>query len=206
MTIRRSALGVGEVGKGLGLEFGELLPEQLDFLSLLLGPVEELPVDGNLLKLLHGLRVPLAVFADHHLLDLLPLLDRGLQIPFLRLELLVLLSDGLDFESDFVDFALEVSDALVALLPDLLHLLFEGFNLVFVHFGVLLGQRHLHLLLHLQHLDLLYHGVQSAYQFLLLLEVQGLLGHAYFAGLYLLHHLYLFVRVHDDFSVFVVDL
>ena len=41
----QSPLYVREVSESLGLEFGELLSEQLNLLSLLFGLVEKLPID-----------------------------------------------------------------------------------------------------------------------------------------------------------------
>lgn len=85
-------------------------------------------------------------------------------------------------------------------------MLLKRFYLIFVQFGVFLGQCHLHLLFDLQHLYLLYHPVQFLYQLLLLLQVEGLLRDADLAGLDLLHHLYLIVRVGADLNVFLLDL
>jgi hypothetical protein len=132
-------LRIRKVGKSLGLEFGKLFPQQLNLFSLLLGSVKQLPIDRNLLELLLGFLISLPVLPNHHLLYLLSLLHRGLQIPLLSLELLVFLSDGLYLEPYLFDFLLEVGDPLLTLLPDLLHLLFQGLYLVFVHFGVLFG-------------------------------------------------------------------
>jgi hypothetical protein len=64
---------------------------------LLLGSIEELAVDGNLLELFLGLLVALAVLAHHHLLYLFSLLDSLLQIPLLGVEGFVLLADRFDF-------------------------------------------------------------------------------------------------------------
>jgi hypothetical protein len=47
-------------------------------------------------------------------------------------------------------------------------------------------------------LDLLYHGVELVDQFFLLLKVESLFSHTYFAGFDLLHNLDLFVGVDDD--------
>lgn len=85
-------------------------------------------------------------------------------------------------------------------------MLLKRFNLIFVQFGVFLGECHLHLLFDLQHLDLLYHSVQFLYQFLLLLQVERLLRDADLAGLYLLHHLYLLISICTNLRVFLFDL
>ena len=92
---------------------------------MLLGLVEQLPVYCDLLEFLLGFLVALAVLSHHHLLDLLLLLDCGLEVPLLSLQLLVFLPDGLYFLSDLFDLLLEVGDPLLTLLSDLLNLLLE---------------------------------------------------------------------------------
>lgn len=96
---------------------------------------------------------------------------------------LVLLADGLDFRGHLFDLLLEEGNTLIALLADLFDLFFQRLDLIFIEFVILLGLSHLHLLLYLQHLDLLYHAIETLDQFLLLLEIEGLLSDADLAGL-----------------------
>jgi len=119
-----SALDVGEVSEGFGLELRKLLPEQLDLLCLLLGFIKELAVSADLLELLLGLGVAGSCLAIH-LLDLLTLLHSALQVPLLYLQLTVLFSDELDVRVDLVDLALKHRYSFIGLLLQILDLFGE---------------------------------------------------------------------------------
>ena len=158
-----------------------------------------------MLKFLLGLLVTLPVLAHHHLLYLFPLLHRFLQVPFLGFKGLVLLADGLYFRGHFFDLLLEKGNAFIALFANFFDLFLKGLDLILVELSILLCQGHLHLLFDLQHLDLLYHGIEPLNQLLLLFQIEGFLSDADLACLDLLHHFDLLISIQTDLGVFLFD-
>lgn len=173
---------------------------------MLLCLVEQLSIDGNLLELFFSFLISLSILSDHHLFNFFPLLNCHLKIPFLTLQLLVLSLDCLDFWVDLLDLAFKQRNSFLSLLSDLLNLLLNGFDLIFIHFAVFLGQSNLHLFLHFQHLNLFYHRVEFIYQLIFLLEVYCLFSYAYLASLYFLHDFDLAFRICYDLKVFLLNL